>query len=168
MPSATSLAIASARLLASVRYCASDCDDTAVPPIATRPRMPSAKIRIATIASIRKKPRWEGAGLFTSARTAVSRRCRRRRIARGDLPAGRHRDPTAADLAAALDAHARGGVRDVDRVRCAVGGAAEPVEGNPAVEDGGSRSRARDLDGGSRGAAVAFGTGLGFDGDELR
>ena len=61
MPSASSPAIASARLLASVRYCASDCDDTAVLPIATRPRMPRAKIRIATIASMRKKPPWGGA-----------------------------------------------------------------------------------------------------------
>ena len=57
MPRAICAAMASARLLASVRYCASDCDETAVPPIATRPRMPSAKMRIATIASMRKKPR---------------------------------------------------------------------------------------------------------------
>ena len=108
--------------------------------------MPSAKIRIATIASIRKKP--------PSRRRA--RRCQVRHarlspasgggIARGDLAARRHRDAPAADLAAALDAGAGSRIRNVDRVRRAVGRAAEAVERNPAVEDGGSRGRAGDLD----------------------
>ena len=58
--------------------------------------MPSAKIRIATMASMRKKPPCGRRGDLASARTAVSR-SRRGRIAGGDLPARRDHDASAAN-----------------------------------------------------------------------
>src|SRR6476469_3631873 len=89
--------MASAKLAASVRYCASDCDDTAVLLMATRPRTPSEKMRIATIASMRKKPRCDlpMAGRLSRAGTAVSRH--RGKIAGKDLAALRNPDATAVD-----------------------------------------------------------------------
>src|SRR6476659_5978404 len=129
MLSAISLAMESARPAASVRYCESDCDETAVPPIATRPRMPSAKIRIATIASMRKKPACEDARLIDSARTAVS--CRGHGVARVDLASRRYRDSAAANLSAQREARARGGIGDVDPVRGVADRAAEAGEGDP-------------------------------------
>src|SRR6478736_1294717 len=111
-PSAICPAIASARLAAMVRYCASDCDDTAVLLMATSPRMPSAKMRMATIASMRKKPRCDPRAerARSVARTTVPGRSGK--IAGLDLPSLRNPDATAVDR----PARAGGRIADVDHI----------------------------------------------------